>query len=185
MRIDVKKYIFLGTKAERETFFKEAQNVGVIEFIDLTPQQHHDVPHDLQILRRAHKILLGEPVKEQKELPNVSDVFSKSDQVVSLKNELEGLFEEKRTLNHEITRVEPFGDFNLDDLEYIEKEGNRNIQFFFTTKKHEIEAPNKKEVLFISASKGMDYFIAINKSPQSYKGMVTDKGNGKNPQGGK
>ena len=76
------------------------------------------------------------------------------------------------SLEIEITRVAPFGDFSLDDIDYIESEGKREIQFFCmkTEKAHVTDISD--EVIFIGTDYDLDYFIAINKEARSYPDMI-------------
>ena len=48
-----------------------------------------------------------------------------AERVIELKEEIEKLSEEKRILDTEIARVSPFGDFSMEDIEYIEKGDKR------------------------------------------------------------
>ena len=99
------------------------------------------------------------------DLPYADEVAQK---ILDLKAEVERLSEEKRLLEAEIVRVAPFGDFSLEDIDYIERKGKCKIQFFCmkTAKSHLANLGD--EVIYIASVYDLDYFIAVNKEPRSY-----------------
>lgn len=67
MRKDVKKFLFLGPEDEKESFFKKAQEIGIIHFINPHPKGTKEIPEDVQNLVSAIKVLRGLPTVEQEE----------------------------------------------------------------------------------------------------------------------
>lgn len=172
MRVKVRKFLFVGAGKDKETFFSRAQEAGLVEFIDKRKKFAQEVPEDLEILHEAHKILLGQHVRPSKELRECRTALDEAREVVLLREEIGGLYEERRVLKLDIARVEPFGDFDLEEVAFIENVGQRQIQYFFTNKTEKIEAPKRPEVFHVGHSHGMDYFIAFNKEKSSYPGMI-------------
>lgn len=173
MIIDVKKYLILGVKEDIDSFFSRAQQKGVIEFISPLGKRGVEVPLDIQHLMNAMRILRKLPVKKPYEgrgdLQDADDIAVK---ILDLKAEVERLSEEKRLLEVEIARVAPFGDFSLDDIDYIEREGKREIQFFCMKTEKAHVSDMSDEVIFIGTDYDLDYFIAINKEARSYPDMI-------------
>lgn len=173
MIIDVKKYLILGAKEEIDQFFSRAQQKGIIEFISPHGKKLAEVPIEIQHLLNAMKILRKLPVKKAYEgegdLQYADEIAQR---ILGLKAEVERLSEEKRLLEAEIVRVAPFGDFSLEDIDYIERTGKCEIQFFCmkTAKSHLANIGD--EVMYISSDYDLDYFIAINKEPRSYPDMI-------------
>ena len=173
MIIDVKKYLIIGVKEDIDRFFERAQSKGIMEFISPFGKKLVEVTPEIQHLLDAKRILRKLPVKKPYEgggdLQYADEVAL---QIVHLKQEVERLYEEKRLLESEIIRVAPFGDFSLDDIDYIEKEGKHEIQFFCmkTEKAHVTDISD--EVIYIGSEYDLDYFIAINKQPRSYPHMI-------------
>src|SRR5690349_10662351 len=124
MIVDVKKYLILGAKEDIGRFFAKAQQVGIIEFITPHGKKPVEVPLEIQQLLNAMKILRKLPVKKPYEgegdLQYADETAKK---ILGLKAEVERLSEEKRLLEAEIVRVAPFGDFSLEDIDYIERKG--------------------------------------------------------------
>lgn len=163
MRFDVKKYLFLGLEIEREAFFKKAQLAGMIHFIDQRNLKLKEFPDELSDMKQAIRILNAHPLVEQKQ-PDENDAEVLVARIIRHKDTIDQLHEEKRILNLEISRVQPLGDFSMSDIAFIEKEGRREVQFFFAKQGSYLLSDLPAEMIYINRSHELDYFIAI--SPQ-------------------
>lgn len=168
MRIDVKKFVFVGVDAEREAFFKKAQAFGIVHFID-TRSSVIENAHETQQYTDAIKILRGLPPVEQEEIEHFALADGIVRKILELNEMKKKLAEEERLLNLDISRVEVLGDFSLDDIRFIEEASNRKIQFFFA--KNDLIQPTE-EIFYVGSSHGLDYFMTINKEPKTYPKMV-------------
>src|SRR5580700_5733746 len=170
MIVEVKKYLILGTKEEIDQFFSRSQQEGVIEFIPPAKKVMEAVPAELQHLLRAMKILRKLPVKKPYEgTMDLQHADETAQKILYLKAEVERLYEERRLLETEMVRVAPFGDFSLEDIDYIEKQGRCKVQFFcMKTGKAYIN----DEIIYIGNEYDLDYFIAINKGLRIYPEMI-------------
>lgn len=175
MNITVKKFLFVGSMDDKAAFFHRAQQAGIIHFIDPHPVSMKDIPQDVQQLTKAIKVLRGLPPVEQEE--NFS--LLNEDEIVQEINDFhdlnEKLLEEMRVLRLEISRVSVFGDFSLADLEYVEKEARRKIQFFFAKPTAFEETPEPEEAIYIGSEHNLDYYMTINPHPVNYDKMVEIK----------
>lgn len=171
MRIDVKKFLFIGLEEERQVFFKKAQEAGVLHFIQ-TKGPSKDLPADINHLTAAIKVLRGLPTMRQEELEAFGLADDLVEKILSLKHSIEKLYEDLRTTRLEIARVGIFGDFSKEDLEFIEKNGYRHIQFYFA--KHGIfkESTLPPTLLFVGSDHELDYFVGVNQEPRQYKHLV-------------
>jgi len=173
MIIDVKKYMIIGAKEDLEIFFSRAQEKGVIEFISPSSRKIIDTPPEVQHLIDALRILRKLPLREAYvgggDLHFADEIAQR---ILELKAEVEKLSEEKRLLEAEIARVAPFGDFSMDDVDYIEKEGDRALQFFCMKTDKSKTAHFDEEVIYVNTVYDLDYFIAINTKPKQYPGMI-------------
>jgi V/A-type H+-transporting ATPase subunit I len=173
MIVDVLKYLIFGTKEELGHFFEKAQEGGFMEFIAVTSKKPADPPVTVQSLLTAIKILKRQPPREPYlgggDLPFAMQI---SERVIELKEDLEKLYEESRVLSAEIARIAPFGDFSLEDIEYIENNGQRTVQFFCmkTAKSHKTNFSD--EIIYVNTEYDLDYFITINTESRSYPGMI-------------
>ncbi len=170
---DVVKYFIMGTKESLDKFFEHAQEQGFLEFISLSLKKPMDAPVTIQNLLSAHKILRKQPLRDPYQGGgDLHLAMQVSERIIELKEDLEKLGEEKRVLDTEIARVSPFGDFSMEDIEYIEKEGHCKVQFFCmkTDKSHKTSFP--QEIIYVSTEYDLDYFITISAEPISIPGMI-------------
>src|ERR1700722_8926560 len=173
MIIPLKKYLFFGVKETIDDFFLRAQNQGFIEFIPPAGRKPVELPVEIQSLLSAIKVLRKLPVKKPYLAGGSSDfALEIAERVLSLKSEIDRLSEEMRILEAEIVRVAPFGDFSMEDIEFIEEVGHRKIQFFCMrcAKRHEVKIPD--EVIYVNTAYDLDYFISVNHEQTSYPDMI-------------
>lgn len=174
MRIDVKKYLFVGFQGALQEFFKKSQEVGLVHFIDNRQMKSKEVPQEIQDITNAIKVVRELPTVDQEKPEKFSEVSSMTAKILDLKHDIERLEEEKRMLRLEIARIDVFGDFSLNDVEYLKKSAGRFVQFFFG-KKGMAEQEWPDEVVYITSDHGLDYFVAINKELQQYPHLVEMK----------
>ncbi len=173
MIVDVKKYLFMGAKEELADFFIRAQDEGCIEFISPKAQRTTHYPKEVQRIIDAIKILRKQPIKSPyKGGGDLHYAEEIAGQVLDLKAALEKQEEEKRLLEAEIARVAPFGNFSMRDISFIEEYSGRKIQFFCVKTSKRESAAALDELIYVGTEYDLDYFIAINKTPRSYPGMI-------------
>lgn len=173
MIINVIKYLIIGVKEEIDRFFELAQEHGFLEFIKMSEKKHIEQPLPIQSLLSAIKILRKFPIQEVYVAGgDLLFAMQISERILELKEDLEKLYEEKRLLEAEIARVMPFGDFSMEDLEYIEKEGHRRIQFFCRKATKEPTDEASHHMIYVGTSYGLDYFISIAKESITASSMI-------------
>ena len=173
MIIDVKKYLILGAKEDLETFFNRAQEIGSTEFISPSARRSVALPPELQHLSSALRIVRKLPYKEPyRGKDDLSYADESALHIIDLKAEVEKLSEEKRLVETEIARVKPFGDFAMDDIDYIETEGHCKIQFFCMKTDKSKQTSFGKEVFYIHTEYDLDYFIAIDEKIVQYPDRI-------------
>ncbi|KAF3363383.1 V-type ATP synthase subunit I [Chlamydiales bacterium STE3] len=175
MRYDVKKILFVGLQEDKKAFFEKAQTIGIIHFIDLDPKKVQGFPAHLQDTLRAIKVLRSLPPSEQEE--NFEGLYSQviTQDILAIKNKLDKLEEESRVIKLEKARVEIFGNFSLEDIDYIRNEGGRVFQFY--SAKHGVaeKMVDEPNLIYIGSEHGLDYFVGINFRFKDYEGMVEMK----------
>ena len=168
MRIDVKKFVFMGLSLDKQAFFSEAQKLGVIQFKET---QKEVLSAEIQSFIDAIRVLRGETPLEQEEGLPLSKAYDIANQVLQLKQDKEKVEEEIRITKLDIERISIFGNFSLEDVAYLETNGKLFIQFF-SAKKGTISNP---ELIYINTDHGMDYFISLSDVQSSYPGMIEIK----------
>jgi len=172
MRIDVKKFLFIGLEERRELFFLRAQEVGVIHFIDPLALRSKEIPELLHRFTDAIKVLRGLPTAHQEEIEEFAMAEGIAEKILHYRHTLDQLAEEERVTKLEMARVEIFGDFSKEDIAFIEREGNRKVQFFFAKQGVIEEEKMSDNLIFVGSDHALDYFVAINPEPVSYEKMI-------------
>lgn len=176
MRVDVRKFLFIGTEDIKEAFFKKAQELGIINFIDTRIKPGpKEVPPEIHRITAAIKVLRHFPPVEQEE--NLEEVKSNKivNEILSLHEENEKILEQMRVLDIEMARIDMFGEFALEDIAYIEKEAKCKIQFFAARPGLFQDSLEPEGLVFIGSEHNLDYYIAINPHQISYDKMIEIK----------
>lgn len=161
--------------SEKERFFKKAQELGLIHFIDISQMKKGATPNVLLRITSAIKVLRGLPPTDQEENYKGLDAIKITDAILDLNHQKEALQEEIRVLEVEMSRVDVFGDFSLEDLAYIHKEGNRVVQFYVAKPGAFHDEPLPDNVVWIGSEHGLDYYVAVNSHPVVYDKMIEMK----------
>jgi len=171
-RKDVKKYAFIGVKEQKEEFFRRAQQIGIVHFIDIQQKKESHLPQEIQNYIQSMKVLRGLPVVKQEEPSSWDKGPEIAEKILALKHEIESTEEKIRVMELEISRIAEFGEFSLDDIRYIEEEGHRKIQFYCAKKGlfDGEEAP--ENLIYISSDHGLDYFVGVNPESRYHDKMV-------------
>ncbi|MFA6914961.1 MAG: V-type ATPase 116kDa subunit family protein [Parachlamydiales bacterium] len=165
MRKDVNKMLFVGSIQQKEVFFKSAQDLGIVHFIDMSGVGTHDIPEDLEHLTRALKIMRSLPVIEQEDTENYQLVDSIVNEFLELHERIEKQAESLRILKLERARVEPLGFFSKEDIQYVEKEGDTKVFFYWAKHGTVREQALPQQVIYINSDHGIDYYMGISKEP--------------------
>lgn len=172
MITEVKKYLILGTQEDLDLFYERAQQEGFIEFIT-TVKKSKELPEQVQVLLKALKVLKKLPHQKVCEGDWDKDhVFAMAGETVDLKHAIEKRQEEERILEAEIARVSPLGDFSIEDIHYIEKEGNCKVQFFCTKAGKAEDLATQEGLLHIGTFYDLEYFVSVHQKHRSFPGAI-------------
>lgn len=170
--IKVKKYLFIGVKEDLDSFFKRAQEKGFVEFLSKKGRRALDYPDDVQKLMTALAVLRKQPHQKAAELTKDLNPLRLAHTVVENAEWLERLEEEKRLLLGEISRIEPLGDFSLEEIRQLEQETGRHVQFF-CVKRAKLKKIQLDEALIpVGSEYDMEYFMTISHEVESFQGMI-------------
>ncbi len=170
MITEVDKYLILGAKQDLDAFYERAQEEGIIQFIK--QGKALGAPEEIHLLLTAIKILKKSVVLEKEEVDwSTAETITFAKEVLRLKEEISTLYEEKRLTEFEIARISPFGEFSLEDLAYIDREGHRKMQFFCIKKGKAEDVLEKEGLIYINTEYELDYYIAINPVVKNYSSI--------------
>ena len=165
MIVKVRKFIFYGVKDQLNLFFSKAQEKGFIQFIGSNIRKL-DYPNHIKNVISAIKVLKKQPtIIDQQETQKIDKI---AEDIVSLQSSLDKAYEKERQVRTEIERISPLGNFSKNDLDYIENEGKRFLQFFCirSTKVGRIKIP--KEMIYVNTEYDLDYFVVVDKEKKNY-----------------
>lgn len=176
MRIDVKKYLFIGLEDQKALFFKQAQESGFIHFIDTrTKPGAKELPGEIQRVSSAIKVLRHLPPVEQEQNRDIFRTEILVDDILRLHEQQEKFLEQVRLLDVEIARIEVFGDFSKKDIAFIEQEGQQKIQFFAANPSLFKDQQEPEGLVYVATEHGLNYYVAINPHPVVYEKMAEIK----------
>lgn len=163
MIVDLHKYLIFGTKEEMAKFFALAQRAGFLEFIAKESKRQTALPEDAKTLLAAIRIAKHHPVHPKEAPSTPHEPIHLAEKILALAADHEKLLEEERVLGLEISRISIFGDFSRSELDQLEVETKRTLQFFCRKSDlaHEMEIPN--ELIPVGTDYDLDYFVSINK----------------------
>ena len=164
MRIDVHKYLFMGATKNKETFFRAAQEAGIIEFINPKGQKRASLPADIEKMLEAIKILRKYVQEEQDGRKEFEKAPLIADQIIELKIAQQEAEQKLHDVENGIERILPFGEFSPEHLHELEKEIKRKIRFFCAKSTKHMNLIERGLIL-IRQRDGVDYFIAIQNEP--------------------
>jgi len=160
MRINVSKYLFLGAYSNKEAFLKRAQEVGCVEFIHPKNKKLAQVPVEAERFALAIKCLREYTILEQEKKHNLQLAEEICHQVLELKQRKDANVQALDSLQHEISRIRPFGNFSQNLARDILIATGRTVRFYCakTSKALHTHAPS---LILINSTDGIDYFITV------------------------
>jgi V/A-type H+-transporting ATPase subunit I len=171
MRVDVKKFLFIGARKDKEMFFSLAQQHGFIEFINPQGIRNTPLPKDAEKYLEAIKVLRSYVHTEQEVKKDILLAENTVNEILFEKKSRDHAEEKKQILLQEIERVAPFGNFIPEWVQSIEKESGFKVRFWYA-RSNKNASELSSELIFISSDEGTDYFITISKDPISIPDVI-------------
>lgn len=165
---EVYKFLFFGLESQKEDFFRQAQQVGIIEFIH---QGAHPTSHDFTVeeacMVSAMKRLRPLSEVEQDPEDNPQHGYQMAQRAVKLGAIIEQGHEMKQQLHHELSRVDPLGDFSLPELKELEAQTGHSFSFWVGPSAA-LETRDEG-LIFVNRFEDHDYFLAAD--DKNYEGL--------------
>ncbi len=157
------KYSFLIYHKEYIPFLEKLQELGVLHIIEKKKEVNENIKLSLQHISDINKSLkfLGTRNKEEVAEKTGMDGLAIVEKIRSLNDELSAIELEQLTLNKEIQKAEPWGDFNPD---MQEKLANLHIKiklFVCGEKKFNPDWKEKYPIEIVNTKEGYAYFVAF------------------------
>ncbi len=157
------KYSFLIYHKEYIPFLEKLQELGVLHIIEKKKEVSENIRLSLQQISEINKALkfLGNRNQEERAEKSEMDGLAIVEKIKNLTEELSAIELEQITLNKEIQKAEPWGDFNPD---MYEKLANLHIKirlFVCNEKKFNPEWKEKYPIEIVNIKDGYTYIVAF------------------------
>lgn len=157
------KYSFLIYHKEYIPFLEKLQELGVLHIIEKKKEVSENIRLSLQQISEINKALkfLGNRNQEERAEKSEMDGLAIVEKIKNLTEELSAIELEQITLNKEIQKAEPWGDFNPD---MYEKLANLHIKirlFVCNEKKFNPEWKEKYPIEIVNIKDGYTHIVAF------------------------
>jgi V/A-type H+-transporting ATPase subunit I len=157
------KYSFLIYHKEYITFLEKLQELGVLHIIEKKKDVDENIKFSLQQISEINKALKFLVSRNQEENPETSEMSGMElvEKIKTLNDELSSIEQEQLSLNKEIQKAEPWGDFT-DDMH--EKFANLHIKLKFfvcSEKRFDPEWKEKFPLEIVNVKDGVAYIVAF------------------------
>lgn len=162
MRIDVKKYLFVGPQNGSEAFFLAAQKAGIIQFEGSKESVSSSAL--VEQLVGAIKVLRAIPSGFTKSYlsssapPNIDESCQIAEAILQARFELSRIEEKISKLAVETAEAAPFGNFSFSDVEFIKEKGKKKIQFFRGKSREKAE---QDSLFLVGEDKEFNYYVSF------------------------
>lgn len=171
MRVDLKKFLFIGARKDKDAFFSLAQEHGFIEFINPKGLRQIPLPREAEKYLSATKVLRHYVQEEQEMKKDITLAENVTSEILFEKTSRDQAEEKKQFLLDEMERIAPFGDFSPEEISYLEKQTGYKVRFWYARSGKNV-GQESHELIFISSDEGTDYFITISKDPITLADLV-------------
>jgi len=175
MRIDLKKFLFIGSKSDQARFFEEAQKAGIAEFINpegkRAPHLSEMAANYLSAIKILRSYVIDKHQDHKKDLEHAAIILS---QVLQLKQEKTDAEERLQLTQQEIKRFQPFGYFSIEEIHALEKETKRKIHFYIAKTSKDL-SNHIPELILINSLDGIDYFMGISDEALSHPALMLEE----------
>ena len=157
------KYSFLIYHKEYITFLEKLQELGVLHIIEKKKDVDENIKLSLQQISEINKALKFLGSRNQEENPANSELNGMElvEKIKTLNDELSSIEQEQLSLNKEIQKAEPWGNFTVD---MHEKFANLHIKLKFfvcSEKRFDPEWKEKFPLEIVNVKDGMAYIVAF------------------------
>lgn len=175
MRVDLKKFLFIGSKGDQAAFFAAAQKAGIAEFINPTgaraPHLSTQAENYIEAIKTLRHYILDKHQDKKKELSHARIICT---EVLSLKKKKLEADAALQQTEQEIKRIKPFGDFSIEAIHALEKEMKKKIHFYIAKTSKNMDA-QEKDLVLINSLDGIDYFIAIGDDVIQHRDLILEE----------
>ena len=157
------KYSFLIYHKEYIPFLEKLQELGVLHIIEKKKEVDENIKISLQQISEINKALKFLGTRNQEEIAEKSelDAIAIVEKIKTLTDELSAMEQEQLSLNKEIQKAEPWGDFNTDIFKKLEDIQIKVRFFVCSEKKFNPEWKEQFPIEIVNTKDGYAYIVAF------------------------
>ncbi|MBS0623400.1 MAG: hypothetical protein JSS62_02135 [Verrucomicrobia bacterium] len=159
MRIDVKKCLVMGPMSHQAAFFAQMQALGIAEFIGDSGHKSREMPLEVQSLIDALHILRQMVPVKQIVTADYKSAPMLAAAALEHNEHYERLKERRRVTEIELARLEPFGEFSIEQVRDLQQQTSLIFQFFVAKAEAKLTIP--PEMILISHVNELNYYVHI------------------------
>jgi len=155
------KYSFLIYHKEYITFLEKLQELGVLHIIQKKKEIDENIKLSLQQISEINKALKFLEKRNQEEVAEKSEMdgLALVEKIKTLSEEISSMEQEQLSLNKEIQKAEPWGDFDPAMQEKFEKQHIRLKFFVCNEKKFDPAWKSKYSIEVVNTVDGFSYLV--------------------------
>ncbi len=165
MIVPMKKYSFLIHHSDYEVFLKELQEMGVLDVVDRKAEPTDETVIQIQQLKQYERIIRFLKGKQEEEIGKATEVKKEPgeilDEIVKLQAEYESLRQKTAGLLKQYNQARPWGDFSVDLVNKLTKEGIFVRFFVVAEKKFNPDWASQFNLEVIGLVDGLTHFIIV------------------------
>ena len=169
MIVPMLKYSFLVYYSDYNAFLKELKKIGVVHIqkkVKEPSPEMQDIYRKISELNRTIKYL--DAIKQKTEKPDIHSIYIEDDKLLARINELDDEMENLRLQNtileKEVKLLEPWGDFSMELLHQLEKEGFTFHFLSSSIRRYMEEWEQEHYIKIVGDYGGTRYFVLIEKN---------------------
>ena len=163
MIIPMMKYSFLIYHKEYILFLEKLQELGVLHIIEKKKDVSENIKLSLHQISEINKTLKFLEKRNQEEVADKSEIdrISVVENIKNLQEEISAIEQEQLTLNKDIQKAEPWGNFSPEMYKKFARL-NLKLRFFVCSeKKFNPEWKTKYYLDIVNTTEGNSYFVAF------------------------
>lgn len=163
MIIPMLKYSFLIYHKEYVPFLEKLQELGVLHIIEKNKDIDDNIKFSLQQISELNKALKFLAKRNQEEAPVKTEIDGLEivESIKNLTDEINAIEQEQLSLNKDIQKAEPWGDFDAELQEKFAKQHMYLRYFVCSEKKYNPEWETKYPVQVVNTFEGHLYILAL------------------------
>lgn len=169
MRVDVQKWLFIAANDHKDAFFKRAQEIGLIEFINNGSQLRYEASAPQLEVLQALRVLKGVNGATKACQSHERDYQALAQRCLYLQSSIDQAVEESQQIQEELHRLQVLGEFSLQKLDQISLQSSLKPRFICCESAYQ---PALENLFKLGTREGVDYFLWFSQGQATPRGVT-------------